>query len=111
MRESEPGRCRPTPALPALRGAKLPRVPLPAEIGCDLGQRVACGLLLPHWELERVVLVAGDHVQVKVEDGLPGRGLTAVQHVDAVAPETVPYPLGEPLGGRARGCQVALVHL
>ena len=50
-------------------------------------------------QLQRVVVVAGDHVEVEVEDRLPGGGAAGVEDVEAVGLERLLHPRGEAAGG------------
>src|SRR4051795_9907578 len=64
----------------------------------DLLDLVRVALLGAHRQLQRVVLVARDHVDVEVEDRLPGGALGRVEQVDAVRLEAVAGADGQTLG-------------
>src|SRR4051794_15641015 len=64
----------------------------------DLLDLVRVALLRADRQLERVVLVARNHVDVEVEDRLPGRALGRVEEVDAVGIERVAHLERQPLG-------------
>src|SRR5918999_4296256 len=81
------------------------------QLAGRLGQLVLFDVHRAAGQPERIVVVARDHVQVEVEDRLPGRLLAGVQDVDPVAAERVPHALGQPLGGRHGAGQVLLPDL
>ena len=54
-------------------------------------------------QLQRVVLVARDHVEVEVEDRLPGGRPAGVEDVEAVGLERLVHPRA-PAGGRRASC-------
>src|SRR4051794_41829219 len=95
---------RTTPAWAGPTRTKLPATQV-ARHGRKL---VLAGLARAHRELERVVVVARDHVDVAVEYRLPGGRLAAVEQVHAVAAQAVAHGDGEPLGGH-RGVLEGLV--
>src|SRR5829696_5828448 len=69
------------------------------QLAGDAGELLLVGLAGVGRQLERVVVVAGDDVQMEVEDRLPGRRLRRVEDVDAVAAEAVAHAPSEPSGG------------
>src|SRR5215212_4424984 len=82
-----------------------------AELRRDLRQLALLRLERLAGQPQRVVLVARDHVQMQVEDGLPRRLLARVEQVDAVAAERVAHPQGQPLRGGDRVSEVLLRRL
>src|SRR2546421_652562 len=56
-----------------------------AQLVRDALELVRVGLLRARRQLERIVVVARDHVDVEVEDGLPGGRPGRVDQVDPVA--------------------------
>jgi hypothetical protein len=62
-------------------------------------------------QAQRVVLVARDHVDVEVEDRLPGRRPPAVHEVHAVGAEALARAAGESLRRRHHGREVVLGDL
>src|SRR5690242_12109530 len=62
-------------------------------------------------KLEGVVLVAGDHVNVEVEDRLPGGRLAGIEQVHTVAAEPVAHLLGQVLRGRERVREIVVTDL
>src|SRR5215218_5424369 len=77
----------------------------------DGRQLLVVGLLRARRELERVVLVAGDHMDVEVEDRLPGGGPERVQQVHAVGAEPLSHARSEAPGCRGGARQVLFGHL
>src|SRR5215204_1534662 len=75
------------------------RIRSATELGGHLGQLALLGLHRLAGQAKWVVLVARDHVDVEVEDGLPRRGLGRDEQIDPVGPEVVAHPGGQPLGG------------
>jgi hypothetical protein len=57
-------------------------------------------------EAERVILVTRDHVQVEVEDGLPGGRSVEVGQVHAVSAERIAGAHSDPLRGARDRCEV-----
>ena len=77
------------------------------EHPCALGDGIG---ISRHAGLERqlhpvlvLIAIARDHVQVEVENGLPGFGTAAVEQVDAVGAEFGEQDSGDPLGRQNRG--------
>jgi hypothetical protein len=60
---------------------------------------------------ERIVVVAGDHVQMKVEHGLPGGRTGALDDVDAGRSEPLADEPGHPLGEQDAGREVGGLDL
>src|SRR3954468_17945104 len=69
----------------------LTRLPSPADLLGPLCELLWLGRLRARGQLERIVVVAGDHVDVQVEDRLPGRAAVRLQEVHAVAVERVAH--------------------
>src|SRR5581483_757229 len=77
-----------------------------AQSGGDLRDLVGVALLRNPGKLERIVLVARHHVDVEVEDRLPGRGAAGVDQVDPVRLERLLHPACQPLRGEDARAQV-----
>src|SRR3954468_23367317 len=82
----------PTPTSPWR--SKRARASATKLIG-DLGELLLVGLLGPGGQLQRVVVVARDHVDVEVEHRLPRGGLGGVEQVDPGAAQAIAHPLRE----------------
>ena len=78
---------------------------------CDCGDLVHVGPAGDPRQLQRIVLVAGDDVDVEVEDGLPGGGPGRVEEVEAVGLQRGLHSLGDPLGGDGAVAEVVGVDL
>src|SRR4051812_37120165 len=77
----------------------------------DLGDLVGVPGLGNPGQLQGIILVAGHHVDVEMEDGLPRRGPAGVDQVDPVGAQDVLHPLREPLGGERCCGEVLLPDL
>src|SRR5437773_12517191 len=69
---------------------------LTAKLGCDGGKLARIRRLRDPRELQRIVLVAGDHVHVEVEDRLPGGAAHVAEDVEPGRFERLAHPIDHP---------------